>query len=50
MTEELEADHHQERVFEDVKFVTREDLERFGLEGLLGTEHLKPYSNIVFFF
>jgi ribosome biogenesis protein ENP2 len=43
MTEELEVDK-QERVFEDYKFVTRDDLEKSGLEALLGTEHLRPYS------
>eukprot|EP01119_Soliformovum_irregulare_P023687 TRINITY_DN8323_c0_g1_i1.p1 TRINITY_DN8323_c0_g1~~TRINITY_DN8323_c0_g1_i1.p1 ORF type:complete len:560 (-),score=139.40 TRINITY_DN8323_c0_g1_i1:282-1961(-) len=43
LTEELEED--QQSVFEDYKFITREQCEQFGFANMIGTEYLKPYMH-----
>jgi hypothetical protein len=44
LTEELEETQRNE-VYEDYKFVTREELHAAGLEGLVGTNMLKAYMH-----
>ena len=46
VTEELEETQHTE-LFDDFKFVTREELERIGLSLLIGTPQLKVYKFLV---
>lgn len=44
LTEELEEDH-QPTVYDDYKFVTRQDLESLGLSHLMGTNLLRAYMH-----
>ncbi|XP_049849680.1 nucleolar protein 10-like [Schistocerca gregaria] len=44
ITEELEPDQ-QKYVYQDYKFVTREELERLGIEKLIGTPYLRGYMH-----
>jgi len=44
LTEELEEDP-QQTLYDDYKFVTREELNRLGLSKLIGTEYLKAYMH-----
>ena len=43
LTEELEED--KQPLFDDYKFVTRPDLEKMGLDKMIGTEYLRAYMH-----
>ena len=45
ITEEMEEAPAAQGMYDDYKFVTREELERLSLVGLIGTSSLKPYMH-----
>ena len=45
ITEEMEEAPSTSGMYDDYKFVTREELERLGLSGLVGTGTLRPYMH-----
>ena len=45
LTEEMEEAPAQQSVYDDYKFVTREDLEKLNLGALIGTNTLRPYMH-----
>ncbi|CAJ0848375.1 6327_t:CDS:2, partial [Entrophospora sp. SA101] len=44
LTEELE-ENPQQNIYDDYKFVTRKELEKLGMEHLIGTNILRPYMH-----
>lgn len=45
LTEELEESANQQTVYEDYKFVTRQEIEELGATGLIGTPMLRGYMH-----
>lgn len=45
VTEELEEDKRRTTVYDDFKFVTKDEIQHLGMEHLVGTGMLKPYMH-----
>ena len=45
LTEELEEGKESSEVFDDYKFISKSDIEKFGLESLVGTPILRAYMH-----